>query len=29
LKRTGAEDVASTGETKSDYATTAHEPRKL
>ena len=29
LKRTGAEDIASTGETKGDYATTAHDSRKL
>jgi hypothetical protein len=29
LKRTGAEDIASTGETKGDYATTAHDSRKI
>ena len=29
LKRTGAEDIASTGETKADYATTVHDSRKV
>jgi predicted nicotinamide N-methyase len=29
LKRTGAEDIASTGETKGAYATTAHDSRKI